>query len=80
VPTLLSGYEDDPERDRLGRLLSSWVAIFGNEAVTVKHVVDLVDWEPRVPESTDPRQVAVSELEDVLREIDQQRNSHTCAV
>jgi len=80
VGSLLSGYEEDPERDRLGRLLSSWVAIFGSEAITVKHVVDVVDREPWLSDSTDPRQVARGELEDVLREIDRQRNSHTIGI
>jgi len=56
------------------------VAIFGSEAITVKHVVDVVDREPWLSDSTDPRQVARGELEDVLREIDRQRNSHTIGI
>ena len=80
--SLLAGYEDDPERDRLRRLLTSWRAIFGDEAVTVKQAVTL---GPEVSFSSlegpsAPGQEAVRQLEDVLGEIDRQRSTHAIGI
>jgi hypothetical protein len=82
--SLLVGYEDDPERERLRRLLVSWSAIFGHAPVTVREAVETMDREAGVSVAsegcTDPRWEAVGQLDDVLREIDRQRSTHAIGI
>ena len=82
--SLLVGYEDDPERDRLRRVLVSWSAIFGDVPVTVREAVEITDREPLPPATPEgdpyPRAEAVRQLEEVLGEIDRQRSTHAIGI
>jgi hypothetical protein len=82
--SLLAGYEDDPERDRLRRLLVSWRTIFGDVPVTVREAAETTDpasLPPVTPAGPlDSREEAVRQLEEVLGEIDRQRSTHTIGI
>jgi len=81
--SLLMGYDDDPERDRLRRLLISWHAAWGCEAMTVRQVLDTVQ-EYTSGSSTEvfggTRQEELSQLADVLQEIDNRRGSQAIGI
>ena len=82
--SLLAGYEDDPERDCLRRLVTPWHAAFGAEPMTVGQVLEAVSGDrlgfgTAVPQ--EPRREALSQLEEVLSEIGgRPRESHAHAV
>lgn len=81
--SLLAGYEEDPERDRLQRLLKSLSAVFGTEAVTVKHMIETID-NPPLPVQSEGQEgsehEALGQLDDVLREVDPRRSSHAIGI
>ncbi len=81
--SLLAGYEDDPERDRLRRLLSCWSAIFGEQPVTVSQVVGTLNREVSLPTTEgNPRlpHESIEELHNVLGEIDSRLSSHKIGI
>jgi hypothetical protein len=79
--SLLAGYEEDPERDRLRSLLTSWRASFGDEPVTVNLALDRVNRAPLAAElETGPPYEALGQLHDVLAEIDGRLRSHPIGI
>ena len=83
VASLLAGYEDDPERDRLRRVLTAWDAAFGPMPITVGQLLEAVNGDPitsPVPE-TGPRREAMDQLREVFQELDgRQRGNHAHAI
>ena len=86
--SLLVGYEKDPERERLRRLLDAWSVVFSQSAVTVREALDKIFAGPELaavgPHPTIPGQdaidVAKAQLRDVLSEIDRMHNAHTIGI
>src|SRR5205823_10423888 len=81
--SLLAGYEDDPERDRLRRLLTCWSAIFGEQPLAVSQVVGTANREVQPPAAEADRplpQEALAQLHDVLGEIDARLSSHKIGI
>ena len=83
VESLLSGYEQDPERDRLARLLPSWRAIFEDRAVTVNEMVARVA-NPMPASNGEGQENSVpyvlDQLRDILAEIDPHRSTHAIGI
>jgi hypothetical protein len=81
--SLLAGYEEDPERDRLQRLLRSLSMVFGTEPVTVRHIVERID-NLTLPVQSDGQESSkpetLGQLDDVLREIDPRRSGHAIGI
>jgi hypothetical protein len=82
--SLLAGYEEDPERDRLRRLVTPWHTAFGPEPMTVGQVLEAVSGNLLGPGTADPREPpgeALSQLEEVLSEIGgRPRENHAHAI
>jgi hypothetical protein len=71
--SLLSGYEEDPERDTLRRLLAFLSVIFREQPFTVNQIVAAVNAEVLLPVTEGdppPSQESTDQLRDVLVEID----------
>ena len=72
IESLRAGYEDDPERDRLRRLLTAWHGAFGSTPMTVGQVREAVNEDPItsvIPDTPDPRREALDQLGGVFHEL-----------
>jgi hypothetical protein len=72
----LRGYDDDPERDRLHRLLTAWYQVFGAEPKTLRQALDAIELRGLgLPHAgiPDDREDALNHLRDVFAEIDPRR-------
>jgi hypothetical protein len=81
--SLLRGYEDDPERDRLRRLLTAWSAAFNGEPLTVRQALEAVQEDPMPPATggaSDGRREALNQLRDVFHEVDPRLGSHAIGI
>jgi hypothetical protein len=82
--SLLAGYEDDPERDSLRRLVTPWHTAFGTEPMTVGQVLEAVSGDRLgfgTADSRDARGEALIQLEQVLSEIGgRPRENHSHAI
>lgn len=81
--SLLMGYDDDPERDRLRRVLTAWRAAWGSEPITVKQVLEAVEEHPSLASADnglDQRREGLGQLRDVLREVDARLGNHAIGI
>lgn len=83
IQSLRLAYDDDPERDRLRRLMTAWHAAFVNEPMQVREVLEAVegrDWMPGTKSAPAARQEALAQLDDVLSEFDFRRRSQAIGI
>lgn len=79
--SLVSGYEDDPERDELRRVLMSWHKVFGDRDVTVKEVLETVRSRELPPVGADEETLGgLTQLHDVLQELDPNLNGQAIGI
>ncbi len=81
--SLLKSYDDDPERDRLRRVLSAWYAVWGSEPMTVRQMLEAIEQASSVDLTEDlshERRDALSHLRDVFREIDTRLGNHAIGI
>lgn len=83
LQSLRSGYDDDPERDRLRRLLGAWYRAFGDSPKTVREVLSAIEahvgFKVGGGESDLP-QTPLEELDYVLKEIDRFSGAHAIGI
>jgi hypothetical protein len=80
---LLSGYDEDPERDRLRRLLTAWHAALGAKPMTARQVIEAVQEDPLAPSTegvSGDRREALNQLREVFREVDPRLGSHAIGI
>lgn len=79
--SLVSGYEDDPERDELRRVLTSWRKVFRDRAVTVKEMLEAVRNPVPPPVGADEDALGgITQLQDVLKELDPNLNGQAIGI
>jgi len=79
--SLIAGYEEDPERDVLQRLLTSWYRAVGPNGVTLAQLVDTIKADFVVAViNEDGQQQAHRQLREVLTEIDPSLNKHAIGI